>query len=215
VTGTLAASGPIVIATRNAGKLRELRALFATLGTNILDLDGAGIPLDEDAEASLEQFATFEENALAKARYFARLAGGLPVAADDSGIEVRALGGAPGVRSRRYAGAVGSAAEVDAANTARLLQALQGHADRNARFVCAAAYVDGARELVCRGEVVGRVADAPVGCGGFGYDPVFLSDELGRSFGEATSDEKEQVSHRGRAFRALAQRLAAIQLEGG
>lgn len=195
---------PLLVATRNVGKLRELRALFARAGVPLLDLDGAAIPLDPSAEDALEVSPTFEGNALAKARYFSRLAGGRAVVADDSGLEVRVLGGAPGVRSRRYSGVVGPAPLVDEANVAQLLHALRGARDRRARFVCAAAYVGAQGECVCLGEVAGWISEAPRGDGGFGYDPVFVSDELGKAFGEVSPAEKAAVSHRTRAFEALA-----------
>ena len=128
--------------------------------------------------------------------------------ADDSGIEVSALGGAPGVRSKRFSGVQGASHAVDAANNALLVERLAGVADRRARFVCAAAYVGAQGELVRRGEVPGRIVDAASGAQGFGYDPHFLSDELGKTFGEATVVEKATVSHRARAFAALVEALA-------
>ena len=198
---------PLLIATRSSGKLRELRALFHRSGIAVVDLVEAG--LDEAAEEDgLENADTFEENALAKARYFARRAK-RAVVADDSGLEVEALGGQPGVRSKRWSGRsdlVGRA--LDEANNARLLEALRGTANRRARYVCVAAFVDGATELTGRGESTGLIVDRPRGRGGFGYDPFFLSDELGKTFAEASVEEKEAVSHRGRAFRAL---VAAIE----
>jgi len=201
VSGT----SPILVATRNAGKLRELRALFAGLGVELMDLASAGIPETPDEDA-LEAYGTFEANALAKARHFHRLSG-LPTVADDSGLAVDFLGGAPGVYSKRYSGATGASAVVDRANNAKLLAALRDASDRGARFVCAAAFVDDDRELVTRGEAPGRIVDEARGGDGFGYDPHFLSDELGLTFGEATVAQKEQVSHRGRAFRALVDAL--------
>jgi XTP/dITP diphosphohydrolase len=191
---------PLLIATRSAGKLGELRALFA--GLSIVDLEEAGVS-ESGAEEHLETADTFEENALAKARYFARLTG-RPVVADDSGLEVAALGGRPGVRSKRWSGRTDlTGVSLDAANNARLIAELRGLTTREARYVCAAAFVDGASAFTCRGTTSGIILEEPRGSGGFGYDPYFLSDELGKTFGEATLDEKEKVSHRGRAFRAL------------
>ena len=198
---------PLLIATRSSGKLRELRALFN--GAGIAVVDPVEVGLAEAAEEDdLENADTFEENALAKARYFARRAK-RAVVADDSGLEVEALGGQPGVRSKRWSGRsdlVGLA--LDEANNARLLQALRGETNRRARYVCVAAFVDGATELTGRGDSSGVILDRARGRGGFGYDPYFLSDELGKTFAEASVEEKERVSHRGRAFRAL---IAALQ----
>jgi len=197
----------LLIATRSAGKLRELRELFRGVGIAVVDLAEAGIA-EAAEEDDLEQAETFEENALAKARYFARRAH-RAVVADDSGLEVDALGGRPGVRSKRWSGRPDlSGVALDEANNARLLDALRGMTNRAARYVCVAAFVDGTEELACRGTSSGVVLDRPRGSGGFGYDPYFLSDELGKTFGEAGVEEKERVSHRGRAFRAL---IAALQ----
>ncbi len=195
-------SSTLLLATRSQGKLRELRPLFADAGLAVVDLVEAGIPETPD-EDELERFETFEENALAKARWF-RDVSGLPTVSDDSGLEVLALGGRPGVRSKRWSGRSDlSGQPLDDANNALLLRELSGASERRARYVCVAAFVDGSRALVRRGETEGVIVDAPVGSGGFGYDPYFRSDELGRTFGEATRAEKERVSHRGRAFRAL------------
>lgn len=193
---------PLLIATRSTGKLRELRALFRDAGLAVFDLEEAEVPFTA-AEDELENAETFEGNALAKARYFARLAR-RPVIADDSGLEVAALGGHPGVRSKRWSGRDDlSGAPLDEANNARLLQALRGVADRRARYVCVAAFVDGVRQVTFRGTASGQILERPRGSGGFGYDPYFLSDDLGITFAEATVQQKERVSHRGRAFRAL------------
>jgi XTP/dITP diphosphohydrolase len=199
---------PLVLATRSEGKLRELRPLFADAGIPVMELGAAGIEPSAEEDA-VEAFATFEENALAKARYFQRRSGGSAVVADDSGLEVDALGGAPGVRSKRWSGRTDLEGQVlDDANNAKLLSALAGSRDRGARYVCVAAFTDGDREIACRGETSGLIALEPSGTGGFGYDPYFFSSELGRTFGEASRAEKEVVSHRGRAFRAL---VAAIR----
>lgn len=193
---------PVLLATRSAGKLHELEPLFAAAGLAVQSLTDTPFVESADEEA-IEAFDTFEENALAKARYFHVLYGG-PVVADDSGLVVEALGGAPGVRSKRWSGRgdlTGRA--LDDANNARLLESLRGAADRRARYLCAAAYVDGERELVRVGETNGVIVDTARGGQGFGYDPYFLSAELGVTFGEASREAKETVSHRGRAFRAL------------
>ena len=202
----------VLVATRNAGKLHELRPLLAEAGFEAIDLASAGIP-ETAAEAELEAHDSFEANALAKARYFAGLAGGLPVLADDSGLSVRALAGAPGVHSKRWSGRPElSGRALDRANNAKLLQALAGVADDRASYVCAAAWVDGADELVRTGEVHGRIVAEGRGVEGFGYDPYFWSDELRRTFGECTREEKARVSHRARAVRALLEARAALAL---
>ncbi|MBI2796384.1 MAG: non-canonical purine NTP pyrophosphatase [Gemmatimonadetes bacterium] len=193
----------LLVATRSAGKLRELEPLLVAAGFAPEDAARAGIAESPD-EAAVEAFDTFEANALAKARHFFSLGGGVPVLADDSGLEVRALGGRPGVRSKRWSGRADLAGEaLDAANNAMLVASLANEPDRAARYVCAAAYVDGTREAVLRGEATGTIVDAPRGANGFGYDPHFMSDELGKTFGEATREAKALVSHRSRAVRAL------------
>jgi XTP/dITP diphosphohydrolase len=203
----------MLLATRSAGKLRELRPLLLARGIGIISLDDAGI-VESDAEDALEVYATFEENALAKARHFARAAG-RPTLADDSGLAVDALNGRPGVLSKRWSGRVDLTGQaLDDENNRLLLEALRGQSDRRAHYVCAAAYVDGARELVCRGEVHGRIVETPSGSGGFGYDPYFFADELGKTFGDASREEKATVSHRARAFAALLDRLRATGSSG-
>lgn len=195
---------PLLVATRSAGKLRELRPIFAEAGLEIMDLDAVGLAECPEEEDALEVFPTFEENALAKARYFFTRSGGIATIADDSGLEVAALGGAPGVRSKRWSGRPDlTGVALDEANNAHLIAALQGRSDRRARYVCAAALVSAAGELVRRGETSGEIIERPRGQSGFGYDPYFLSDELGATFGEVDRASKERVSHRGRAFRAL------------
>ena len=197
-----------LIATRSAGKLRELRALFRGVDISITDLEEAGIE-PSAAEDELESAETFEENALAKARYFARLSG-QPVIADDSGLEVEALGGRPGVRSKRWSGRTDLTGErLDEENNRRLLEELAGATNRRARYVCVAALVDGPNESTFRGTSRGVILGAPRGTGGFGYDPYFLSDDLGMTFAEASVGEKARVSHRGRAFLALVNSLRA------
>jgi XTP/dITP diphosphohydrolase len=197
----------ILLATRSAGKLRELRPLLAARGLAVIDLREAGIP-ETSAEDALEVFESFEENALAKARYFAALSG-LPVAADDSGIAVNALQGRPGVRSKRWSERPDLQGQaLDDENNRLLIAALRDATDRSAQYVCVAAYVDGRRELVRRGQVSGVIVSDARGRNGFGYDPYFLSDELGKTFGEASLAEKASVSHRARAFNALLDAIA-------
>ncbi|MGH7523299.1 MAG: RdgB/HAM1 family non-canonical purine NTP pyrophosphatase [Gemmatimonadales bacterium] len=195
----------LLVATRSAGKQAEFRSLLAQLPVTIVfpaDLD-----LAESAEENgLETHATFEANARAKARWFARRSG-LPTLADDSGLEVDALNGAPGVHSKRFAGGDGPDALVASANNAQLLERLRDvpEAARTARYRCVLVLArTGGDEIVVSGATDGRIARAPRGSGGFGYDPLFFSDELGMTFGEATDEAKHAVSHRGRAVAALA-----------
>lgn len=198
--------GTLLLATRSQGKLRELRPLLEPLGVRLLDLRELNIP--DAGDEVLERGATFAENALSKARHYFEASGGIPTVADDSGIEVAALAGAPGVNSKRWSCRFDLEGQaLDDANNAALLQALADSDDRRARYVCVAAFVDAGGELVERGETTGAIVTAPRGDGGFGYDPYFMSDELGITFGEATPEAKQGVSHRGRAFRALAARL--------
>lgn len=196
----------VLLATRSEGKLRELRPLFAAADVAVHDLREARVQPSAD-EDGVEVFGTFEANALAKARYFHALTG-RPTVADDSGLEVEALEGQPGVRSKRWSGRVDLAGQaLDDANNARLLERLRQVDRPRARYVCAAAYWDGVREEVAVGDTAGIIVQDARGAGGFGYDPYFLSDELGATFGESSLESKERVSHRGRAFRALLERL--------
>ncbi|MCR4342226.1 MAG: non-canonical purine NTP pyrophosphatase [Gemmatimonadaceae bacterium] len=200
----------LLIATRSEDKVREIVPLLRHLPVRILSLSDAGIPLTP-AEESIERFDTFEENAAAKARYFFIASDGMPTVADDSGLTVDALEGAPGVHSKRWANRPeleGTA--LDEANNLHLLEALQGSANRRARYVCVAAFADAATTIAARGETTGEITPAARGSAGFGYDPYFLSDDLGCTFGEAAPAEKSRVSHRGRAFRALAKELCAV-----
>ena len=197
----------LLVATRSEGKLREIRPMFAAAGLTLVSLDDLEIE-ESDEEAELEPYATFEENALSKARYFYEVSGGIPTVADDSGLEVAALGGQPGVHSKRWSGRQDlKGLELDSENNRALVAALDGIADTTARYVCVAAYVAVGVELTARGETSGSIVRAPRGSGGFGYDPYFLSSELGRTFGESSRAEKELVSHRGRAFRELVARI--------
>ena len=205
----MAAERRILLATRSSGKLKELHEILGEAGLSGMTLDQAGIELSDDEE-HIEIYDTFEENALAKARYFHRLSG-MPAMADDSGLSVRALDGAPGVWSKRFSGRSDlSGQSLDDANNAKLLSVLEGVADRDASYSCAAAFVDGSIECVELGETRGIIVDDPRGSEGFGYDPYFYSTELSKTFGEATVAEKQEVSHRGRAFRKLVAALREL-----
>ena len=192
----------LVLASSNPGKLAELEALLAPAGLHVVPQDVLGVGPPE------ETGLTFVENALVKARA-ACAATGLPALADDSGIVVDALGSAPGVRSARYAGE----GATDADNVSRLLESLEGVAapERGAAFVCVIACLRHARDprpIVCEGIWEGRILDTPRGAGGFGYDPVFFDEALGRSAAELSRAEKNAVSHRGQALAQLLERLA-------
>jgi len=201
----------ILAATRNRGKQEEIRRVLGPAGLQVVFPEDIWLRESTEDDA-LEAAETFEANARRKAEYFVRLSS-LPTLADDSGLEVMALGGAPGVRSKRWAGASGTTAEVDAANNAELLRRLAGlpEARRAARYRCVLVFLRsaGAVPIVAYGDCVGRILESPRGTGGFGYDPLFYSDELGKTFGEASAQEKDGVSHRGRALRAFAQALKA------
>jgi XTP/dITP diphosphohydrolase len=185
----------VVLATRNVGKIEELQRILAPYGVEL-------VGLDPDFEPGPETAPDFRGNALAKAREAAEHTG-LPAVADDSGLAVDALNGMPGILSARWAGRHGD----DLANLELLLgQVADVPAERRtARFVCAAAAVvpDG-RELVVEEALVGRIIDTPRGTNGFGYDPIFVPDGETRTSAELSSDEKDAISHRGKAFRALA-----------
>ncbi|MFT4028692.1 MAG: RdgB/HAM1 family non-canonical purine NTP pyrophosphatase [Protaetiibacter sp.] len=186
-----------VLATHNAHKVEELRRILgARLGPHEL--------VGYDGPEPVEDGDSFEANALIKARA-ANAHTGLPAVADDSGISVRALGGAPGIHSARYAGT-----RDDVDNYELLLAELAGQADRAAEFVCAAALVDGDRELVVRGVWPGVVLEAPSGSHGFGYDPVFRPDGVATSSAELTPEEKNAISHRARAFGTLVERMREL-----
>jgi XTP/dITP diphosphohydrolase len=193
-----------LIATRNPGKLRELRGIFANTPFRLTDLTEVGVA-EADDEDSIESWETFEENALAKAQYFYRRTG-IPTFADDSGLAVDALGGRPGVRSKRFSGRTDlTGKSLDAANNAALLAQLRrmNALPANASFICAAAFVDGDRAVVRTGATAGVIVPQPRGFSGFGYDPHFVSQELQQTFGEASDADKERIGHRGRAFRSL------------
>ena len=197
----------LLVATRSQGKLREIRPMFGAAGLTLVSLDELDIEESID-EVELEPYTTFEENALSKARYFYEVSGGIPTIADDSGLEVAALGGDPGVRSKRWAGRDDlRGLQLDEANNQALIASLDGIEDTAARYVCVAAFVSVGHEVTARGETVGHIVRSPRGSQGFGYDPYFFSAELGRTFGESAPAEKERVSHRGRAFRELLGRI--------
>ena len=197
----------LLVATRSQGKLREIRPMFGAAGLTLVSLDELDIE-ESIEEAELEPYATFEENALSKARYFYEVSGGIPTIADDSGLEVAALGGDPGVRSKRWAGRDDlRGLQLDEANNQALIASLDGIEDTTACYVCVAAFVSVGHEVTARGETAGHIVRSPRGSQGFGYDPYFFSTELGRTFGESAPAEKERVSHRGRAFRELLGRI--------
>jgi XTP/dITP diphosphohydrolase len=197
----------LLIATRSEHKLRELRELLRLEHAQLVSLDGVGV----EGRDPLESGRTFRTNAAIKARFGLR-ATGLPTLADDSGIEVEALDGGPGVRTRRYAGEDAT----DADNNTKLLAALNGLPPerRGARYVCVLALaMPGAPLLFAKGTCRGRIATAPRGTGGFGYDPIFepSSEPVGgRTFGLWTPDEKNRISHRARAARRMAARLVEL-----
>lgn len=191
----------LVLASNNAGKLREFAALLEPLGITVRPQSDFGVP---EAE---EPFPSFVENAIAKARHAARHTG-LPALADDSGLCVDRLGGAPGVRSARYAGEPKS----DARNIDQLLVDLAGEADREARFVCVLALVRHAEDptpIIAEGQWLGSILKEPRGDNGFGYDPVFWLDDLQQSAAELDPKLKNALSHRGMACRHLIERLQA------
>ena len=203
----LSASRELLLATRNVGKVHELMPMMHAMGFRVLSLSDAGIALDP-REDNLEVFDTFEANALAKARWFAQQSRGRAVIADDSGLEIDALQGRPGVRSKRWSGRTDLEGQaLDDANNAFLQAELDASGTVRpwtGRYVCAAAWVSPTGdEWVVRGEAEGRLLREPRGTGGFGYDPYFESVHFGRTFAETSRDEKAHVSHRGRAFRRL------------
>jgi XTP/dITP diphosphohydrolase len=191
----------LVLASGNAGKLREFGQLLAPFDFEVLPQSAFNVP---EAE---EPHVTFVENAIAKARHAAQLTG-LPALADDSGLCVAALGGAPGVWSARYGGEPKS----DAKNNAKLLADLAGVADRRAHYVAVLVLMrsaDDPQPIVAEGEWHGAIVDAPRGEGGFGYDPYFLVPELGLTVAELPHEEKNRRSHRGQALAQLITRLRA------
>ncbi|MBW8772191.1 MAG: non-canonical purine NTP pyrophosphatase [Gemmatimonadetes bacterium] len=199
----------LLFASRSVGKQKEVQRVLGAAGHEVVFPDDVGV-FEEEGEGALELADGFEANARAKAEYFARRSG-LPTLADDSGLEVLMLGGAPGARSKRWAGASGTPAEVDAANNAELLRRLQGAplAKRSARYRCVLVFLNtpSAVPVVVSGETAGRILEEAEGTNGFGYDPFFWSADLGKSFGVATAEEKDGVSHRGRALAKLVESL--------
>lgn len=189
----------LVIASNNPGKLREIGRILAPLGFEAVPQSTYDVP---EAE---EPFATFVENCIAKARHAAQLTG-LPALADDSGICVEALGGAPGVYSARYAGEPKS----DRRNNEKLIAALAGQTNRRAHYYCVIVYLrhaDDPQPLIAEGIWRGEIIDVPRGAGGFGYDPYFLVPELGKTGAELAPDEKNAISHRGKALLQLVDKL--------
>ncbi|WP_312269511.1 XTP/dITP diphosphatase [Pseudescherichia sp.] len=191
----------VVLATGNAGKVRELASLLNDFGLDVVAQTELGV------ESADETGLTFIENAIIKARHAAQVTG-LPAIADDSGLAVDALGGAPGIYSARFAGADAS----DQQNLEKLLVELQDVPDgeRQAQFHCVLVYMrhaDDPTPLVCHGSWQGTIARAPAGSGGFGYDPIFVVPEAGKTAAELSADEKRAVSHRGEALKLLLEAL--------
>ncbi len=190
----------ILAATNNAHKLREFSQILSPLGFEVISIKEMGIDIDPE-----ENGKTFEENALIKAKAFSKEAG-IPVIADDSGLEVIALNLEPGVYSARYA----PGSDSDRVN--KLLENMKNITDRTARFVSAVviAYPDG-KTITARGECYGTITESPKGENGFGYDPVFYVKEFDKTFAELTADEKNQLSHRGKALENLCRKLSVCE----
>jgi len=193
----------LILASNNAGKLKEFAQLLGPIGFELHPQGEFDVP---EAE---EPFGTFVENALQKARHAARLTG-LPALADDSGVCVNALGGAPGVYSARFAGEPKS----DARNNEKLIADLAAHADKSAYYYCVLVYVrhaDDPQPVIADGVWRGQIVDTARGAGGFGYDPHFLLPAFGRTAAELAPEEKNAVSHRGQALRALVDKLGTLK----
>ena len=188
-----------VLATHNPGKIREMSAILGELGVEVVSPADVGITVDVE-----ETGTTFAENAMLKAKAICAAAG-LPAIADDSGLCVDALGGGPGVYSARY----GGEGLDDKGRYMLLLNSMRGQTTRKAHFACAiaCAFPNG-DELTAQGQCDGAIAFAPMGEGGFGYDPVFLVPEMGKTFGQLTAQEKSAISHRGKALRDFSEKLA-------
>ena len=189
----------LVVASNNPGKLREFAQLLAPLGWETVSQKELGVP------ECPEPYCTFVENALTKARHASRCTG-LPALADDSGLCVPALGGAPGVQSARYAGEP----KCDTRNNEKLVADLAPHADKRGRYVCVLVFVrhpDDPQPIIAEGEWHGEIIATPRGAGGFGYDPYFLLPSLGQTAAELPAAEKNRCSHRGLALQALVKRL--------
>ena len=189
----------IIAATKNRGKIAEFQKILGKLDFEVISQADAGINVE-----IVENGSTFAENALLKARAVALLCDD-PVLADDSGLCVDALGGKPGIYSARYAGEDAT----DEEKMEKILREMEGETHREARFISAIALIlpDGS-EITAEGVVEGHITESPAGTGGFGYDPIFYCDELQKTFGESDDDEKNKVSHRGRALEALYQKIA-------
>lgn len=190
----------LVLASNNKGKLREFQAMFEAMNLNIVSQGSLGVSACE------EPFFTFVENCLQKARHASRETG-LPALADDSGLCVDALGGAPGVFSARFAGEPSD----DAKNNALLVEKLRGESNRRAHYMCVLVAVrspDDPEPLIAEGAWQGEIVDTPSGKGGFGYDPHFFLPQFGKTAADLTADEKNAVSHRGQALRVMAKLLA-------
>lgn len=188
----------IVLASGNAGKLKEFRAMLADF--RVLSPKDLNISVDVE-----ETGATFYDNALIKAKALYELCG-LPTLADDSGLCVDALDGAPGVMSARYSGGG------DAENNKKLLADLNGKKNRAAHFACCIVYYDGSNIIASEGKTFGHIENELFGNGGFGYDPLFFSDDLNKTFGEASAEEKNSVSHRARALAELVNKLRELRV---
>ena len=186
-----------VLATHNPGKLREMSAILGELGVEVVSPADVGITVDVE-----ETGTTFAENAMLKAKAICAAAG-LPAIADDSGLCVDALNGGPGVYSARY----GGEGLDDKGRYMLLLNSMRGQTTRKAHFAIACAFPNG-DELTAQGQCDGAIAFAPMGEGGFGYDPVFLVPEKGKTFGQLTAEEKSAISHRGKALRDFSEKLA-------
>ncbi len=195
----------IVIASNNAGKLREIGAILAPLDFEVFPQSAFNIP---EAE---EPYCTFIENCLTKARH-ASAHSGLPALADDSGICVDALNGAPGVYSARFAGEPKS----DERNNQKLIESLQGHTNRKAHYYCVIVLVrwpEDPQPIIAEGAMYGEIIDTPRGSGGFGYDPYFLIPELGQTGAEIPMEQKNRISHRGKALMELVEKLKSVRGE--
>ena len=204
----------LLLATRSVNKVREIRSILGSIsGVKVLDLDDIGLEWCDEEDA-LEPFNTFEENAHSKAEYF-RKKTGFPTVADDSGLEVDALAGAPGVRSKRFASAGDlTGHQLDQANNKYLVERLGAleFEKRTGQYVCVAILLGLTPEMiVTRGEAKGFILAEPRGKGGFGYDPYFFDPDLAMTFAELHPEQKNQLSHRGKAFRALASILERME----
>lgn len=191
----------LTFATNNPKKSNELKIILEKYGYNVLNLND----LDINTEI-IESGKTFHENALIKAQHLHELTGEMSLG-EDSGLEVSALSGRPGIYSARYAGQHGN----DKANIEKLMSELKNTEDRSARFITVIAVYDGNKVLYFEGEIKGKIADNAVGTGGFGYDPIFIPEGYSKTFAEFSSSEKNEISHRARAVRRLAEFLISTR----